>query len=166
MKPKDAVNWAINLSDKLPSEYRVAAFQEFLRFQLTEHGTEPSFSKPKVPRQVGLPNSANRPFDWVAKVLTDLPPDHLIREAGSEEQKVAWAVVCLARDGQTAFNKSIGEYIRLNLSIAPPNRQNINRALRKLVPKYLSREKLKDRKGLAYLPKPSIAELFSNLKTK
>jgi hypothetical protein len=101
--------------------------------------------------------------DWLSSVLSNLPPDHLIAENGSYDQKITWAVIRLFKDGQPAVNETIRDHIRLNLSISPPSRQNTNRSLRRLVPKYLSREPSGQGRSLTYFPKPEVLKLFKNL---
>lgn len=104
--------------------------------------------------------------DWFSSAVKKLPPDHLIASEGSYDQKVGWAVMRLFEERKPAVNEAIRDYIRLNLSIAPPSRQNTNRSLRRMTPKFLSREQAGDGRSLAYYPKPSVLGLFTDLTVK
>ncbi len=166
-KTKEAAKWAEEMSKELPSEYKVAGFQEFLRYRLAiseERNLAPDL--PIAPNDQDYPKDHKKqPTDWISDLVSEIPADHLIRESGSEDQKVAWAVINLANKGHEGINRAISEYIRFNLGIAPPSRQNINRALRNLFPKYLSREKHEKTRSYAYMPKPAVKETFAKLKS-
>lgn len=157
MNIQELLTWTEEQVKALPSEYRAAAFQELLGYKLAARQPESASTAAQVSQSPTAPVASN----WISQILSDLPPDFAVSERGSEEQRVAWAVLHLVAAGSLAVNKSIGEEIRLKLSVPPPSRQNINRALRKLTPKYLSREQ--HGRGLAYFPKPAIRELFANL---
>lgn len=159
---KEATKWAFEMTDGLPEAYKVVAFQELLRYRLSR--AKPVAGQHRVATStVDRGKTFNPKVGWISDVLAVLPADHSIRERGSEEQKVAWAVINLANQGESAINKTIREFIRFNLGIAPPSRQNTNRALRGLFPKHLSRERVEEEKSYEYTPKPTIKEIFEKL---
>jgi hypothetical protein len=164
-KASEAAKWASKLAQDLPEEFKVVGFQEYLRFRLSSISDE----SPAAERKKGAPrpqeDAANPSIHWITELVKDLPEDHVIRENGSEEQKIAWAVIHLTSEGQFAINKAISDHIRFYLGVAPPIRQNINRALRKLFPKHLSREKFQEGKSYRYTPKPTITAVFADLQS-
>jgi hypothetical protein len=159
-----AVEWAAELAEELPEKYQVAGFQEFLRHRISRIETDSKIAAPALLHHTpvkSLANSIGPNTTWISDLVENLPPDHVIR-GGSEEQKVGWAVIYINLKGGLAINEQIRDYIKFNLGVASPSRQNTNRALRKMFPKHLSREKVRGEKSYAYSPKPSIGELFKS----
>lgn len=164
-KIKEAIAWATKHAEAVPEQYRIVSYKELLHYRLI------LLTKSKA-TSITSPQSANSKTktddvdaikqDWISVNSSEVPPSHIVRDKGSESQKVAWAVIGLTESGELATTKTVRDYIQTNLAISPPNRQNTNRAFRTLFPKHLSRSKIKGG-AYSYLPKPGIQQEFSAL---
>lgn len=159
----EAARWAQEMANDLPEELRVAGFQELLRYALQMDSDQRHERATENPKSIEAKAATSTPA-WILEEKERLPPDHRIREAGTEAQKVGWAVLGLVAEGKEAVNKEISKYIRMNLGISPPSREAINRGLRNLIPKYLAREKVSNGRGYMYRPQPLINQLFEDIR--
>jgi hypothetical protein len=154
---KKSIDWALKIVEEIPEKYQVSAFPHLLRFafeSLEDTDEELVFKEPKLK----APNS-NSPL---SEVLSKLPDAHTLATRGDRDQHVAWAIAELFSRNEEANNVSILEIIRDHLAISPPGRQNTNRSLRNLTPKYVLRTKLHNK--FHYVPSAKLAEVFENLK--
>ncbi len=155
--PKDAIDWAIQVSENLPEKYRESAFPELLRYALASEEISKSETRnAKVPLEKIVTPSP------MVNVLNNLPEAHLLATKGNRDQHVAWAVAELNSRGEEAINVTIRKIIKEHLAVTPPTRQNTNRSLRNLTPKYIIRAKTG--KKYHYVSSAKLAEIFKDLK--
>lgn len=153
--PQKEIDWAIGIAEKLPEKFQQSAFSELLRFALNHDDEDDSFTK-KI-------KSNKQKLDAEEIDTSEVVPDlDLLASNGNKDQHVAWAVAELYSKGEDVNNESIRKIIRQHLAIAPPNRQNTNRSLRNLTPKYISRTKTGNK--YIYVPSKRISEIFNDLK--
>ncbi len=151
--PQKEIDWAIEIAEKLPDKFQQPAFSELLRYALFHSEKEKELEeKPKGKLQQKLPE----------KVSSDGFPDlDLLAKQGNRDQHVAWAVAELHLNNEEVNNQTIRKVIREKLAITPPIRQNTNRSLRNLTPKYITRTKIG--KKYHYEPSANFLEIFDNL---
>jgi hypothetical protein len=150
--PKESIEWAMGLTKDVPEEFRVVAFAELLRYSLSLISNTPGNSDL---------NKNNRPLPSLHNISNGLPDLHLLAQKGSRDQHVAWAVAELFARGEEVNNESIRRIIKEHLAITPPVRQNTNRSLRDLTPKYIIRTKVG--KKYFYSPSARLLEIFEGL---
>ena len=151
---KEAIDFALKLAEDVPEEYRIVAFPELLRYSLSSLTTISSITKNSE-----LPRNGSVSLDNFSNTLPDL---QVLVKKGNRDQHVAWAIAELFSRNEEANNLSIREIIREHLAISPPERQNTNRSLRNLTPKYVLRTKTDNK--YHYVPSAHLAEVFENLK--
>lgn len=153
--PQKEIDWAIAIAEKLPEKFQQSAFSELLRFALNHDDEDEGITKRIKPNKQKL---AAEDID-----TSGLFPDlDLLASTGNKDQHVAWAVAELHARGEDVNNEAIRKIIREHLAIAPPSRQNTNRSLRSLTPKYVTRTKMG--KKYSYAPSQKISEIFNDLK--
>jgi hypothetical protein len=150
--PKESIEWAIGLAKDVPEEFQVVAFAELLRYSLNLISN--TLSNPDL-------NKNNRSLPPLHNISNGLPDLHLLAKKGSRDQHVAWAVAELYARGEEINNESIRRIIKEYLAITPPVRQNTNRSLRDLTPKYIIRTKTG--KKYFYTPSARLLEIFEGL---
>ena len=150
--PKESINWAMELAKDVPEEFRVVAFAELLRYSLS--------LIPNIPSGPNLTQS-NHPLPPLRNISSELPDLHLLAQKGSRDQHVAWAVAELYARSEEINNESIRRIIKEHLAITPPVRQNTNRSLRDLTPKYIIRTKTGNK--YFYSPSARLPEIFEGL---
>lgn len=150
--PRESIEWAMGLAKGVPEEFRIVAFSELLRYSLNLISN--TSSNPDVIKN-------NRPLPPLHNISDGLPDLHLLAQKGSRDQHVAWAVAELYARSEEINNESIRRIIREHLAITPPARQNTNRSLRDLTPKYIIRTKTG--KKYFYTPSARLLEIFEGL---
>lgn len=151
--PQKEINWAIEIAEKLPEKFQQSAFSELLHYALF-HSDESKRSekKTKDKLQTKIPE----------KVLSDGFPDlDLLAKQGNRDQHIAWAIAELYLNNMDVNNESIRKVLREKLAITPPGRQNTNRSLRNLTPKYITRTMVG--KKYNYAPSTNFLEVFNDL---
>lgn len=146
--------WAIEIAEHLPERYKDNAFRELFRLALQS-------SVPYDAPQTA--SSADPRSKLIEQILSKTPEAYKVAEKGNRDQQVVWAVIELNRRGEGAYNESIREAIKTYLGINPPNRQNTNRAIRNLLPKYLIREKREGGKGFKYEATTNSIKIFEGI---
>ncbi len=149
----EAIDFALKLAEDVPEEYRLIAFPELLRYSLSSLATVSSIAKDSE-----LPRNHSISSDNISDTLPDL---HILAKKGSRDQHIAWAIAELFSRNEEANNLSIRDVIREYLAISPLGRQNTNRSLRNLTPKYVLRTKTDNK--YHYIPNAQLAEIFQNL---
>lgn len=152
----DALNWAIDEAEKLPERYREIAFSELFQYALAHIGKEIVGEKTD---DVESFNSVSTSTKFETR--DGIPEAHIISVKGKQKHHVAWAIWKINNNGEEANNKSIRDAIRDHLAVSPPNRQNTNRVLRDLTPRYVIRTKVG--KEYQYKPSSKIFEAFKDL---
>lgn len=157
--PKVAAEWAVQMAELLPERYREAAFSVMLKFaleSLDKDNFEPRGGQ--LSQEKTTISNTN-----LKKIMTGIPDDEVIATKGNRDQQIAWAIAKLVSHSEEANNTTICEIIKTILAINPPTRQNTNRSLRYLVPKYVIREKKKNGRGYSYIPSVKITQIFEGL---
>jgi len=151
--PQKEIDWAIEIAEKLPEKFQQPAFSELLHYALFHSDEDEQLAKkPKDKLQPKIPD----------EVISDGFPDlHLLAKQGNRDQHVAWAVANLYLNKEEVNNEAIRKVIREKLAITPPGRQNTNRSLRNLTPKYITRTMVG--KKYNYAPNANFLEVFSEL---
>jgi len=154
--PKEAIDWSLKMVEGVPEEHRVAAFSELLRYSLSSQ-SEPV----NIPDQkTNLPQKDSQ-LSLVHDISKKLPELDLLAKKGSRDQHVAWAVAELYVRNEEVNNESIRRILKEHLAITPPARQNTNRSLRDLTPKFIIRTKVG--KKYFYTPSIRLPEIFEGL---
>jgi hypothetical protein len=151
--PQKEIDWAIQVAEKLPDKFQQSGFSELLRYALSQIDDEHPQKKPVQKVIVKLP---------VTKVSHDFPDLHRLAKEGNRDQHVAWAVAELFTREEEVNNISIRQIIKDHLAINPPSRQNTNRSLRNLTPKFIVRTK--NGRKYHYAPATSFSQIFVGLK--
>jgi len=152
---ENAISRAVAAANSGPEEYREATYVEVLRHLLSKVAPpDEPLSGPGL--EQGLPEAGP------ARTVT-LPEPDLVADSDDHEMQTVWAVMALAEEGREAINETIRQKIELALAVTPQNRQNTNRTLRRLVPRYLARRKKNEGEGYAYVPTARAREIFQNL---
>lgn len=151
--PQKEIDWAIKIAEKLPEKFQQPAFSELLRYALFYSAREKEVEeKPKGKLQQ----------KFSEKVTSDEFPDlGLLAKQGNRDQHVAWAVAELHLTNEEVNNQTIRKVIREKLAITPPIRQNTNRSLRNLTPRYITRTKIG--KKYNYEPSENFLKIFEKL---
>jgi len=153
-----AISTAIEAAKKVPEEFRIVTYQEVLRHELVASDSEEqhSVSAERKPRR---PTRVNR-----SEIR--LPEAHLVADSGDRSIQIVWAVISLRTEGVEADNEAIRNKIELSLGTKPENRQNTNRTLGGLVPKYLTRHEKEIGRGYAFEPAARAIEIFEGLEKR
>ena len=146
-KIRKVIQQAQSLTADLPAALQARAFQTVLEHLL-------GGGLAAAGRTAEIADEA--PRDEVA-----LPPDHLVKEHGSREQQVAWAVVKLHQRGEAATPASVMAAIKGELGSTPPTRPQTSTLLKNLVPRFMTR--VKEGRGFAYVPTASIGTVLAGL---
>ena len=152
---QSAIRDAIEAADAGPDEFRAITYTEILKFKLSQlvaAGHAPSGS---ADLEVGQGSEQG--------LQSGAPESFLVADHGTKEMQVVWAVVEITQEGATADNPAIRQRIEEVLGVTPQNRQNTNRTLRTLVPRYLRRTSKEEGRGYQYSPGPRALEIFSAL---
>lgn len=151
--PQKEIDWAIGIAEKLPEKFQQTAFAELLRYALL-------YSDNSEPPNKQLPKKSihqiTKETDF--KNFSDLD---LLSKKGNRDQHIAWAVAELYARNEEVNNNSIRKIIREHLAITPPARQNANRSLRNLTPKYITRTK--NGRKYNYTPTEIFIDIFNDL---
>jgi len=153
-------NWAMEIAEGLPEKYQQVAFAELLRHVLKSR-PNPTENDTEVPSRAGYSQPTT---PWLERLVSELPHDYHIAEAGTRDQQTVWAVIKLCEQGDEATSESVCEIIRASLGVTPPSPKNASGSLRRLIPKYLRREKRKNGQGYAYVPEAEALEILEGLK--
>jgi hypothetical protein len=153
--PQKEIDWAVQVAEKLPDKFQQSGFSELLHYALFKMEDEVGSHQNKSVQKLimKLP---------VTDVSADFPDLHRLAKKGNRDQHVAWAVAELYMREEEVNNNSIRQIIKEHLAITPPSRQNTNRSLRNLTPKFILRTK--NGRKYAYAPTPKFTEIFVDLK--
>jgi len=151
--PQKEIDWAVQVAEKVPEKYQQSAFSELLRHALSQMDGEEDGLKKAIKKTI-----VKSP---ITDVSGDFPDLHLLATQGNRDQHVAWAVAELYLREEDVNNNSIRKIIKEQLAITPPARQNTNRSLRNLTPKYIARTKIG--RKYQYAPAIKFTEIFNGL---
>lgn len=150
------------LANELPDEYRVAAFRELVRHDLS--GGHSGTSDPRPPGGAGSTAVDGEESDsiperpgWFAGVLEKMPEMHAFA-AGSRDAQAAWALVELYRRGKAVTPTEARNLIKDELGISPEARQHLSRRLGGFTPRFATR--VKSGTGYKYEPTVNVVEMF------
>ncbi len=152
---ESAIRDALEAADAGPDEFRSTTYSEVLRFKLSQ--------------LVGLVDTSSGAADLRASQRRErepqggAPESYMLADHGTKEMHVVWAVIEITEEEAIADNKAIRQRIQEVLGVTPQNRQNTNRTLRDLVPRYLRRSVKEQGRGYQYLPGPRALEIFADL---
>lgn len=152
----DAIASAAAAAKRGPEEFREVVFAEVLRYELLK--TLPGID-------TGGREPQGRTYAHEMATFEGIEP-HKVAEKGNRQMQAVWAVMELSKDESVADNEAIRKKIKDTLSVKPQSRQDTNRTLRKLVPKYLTRKEKVEGQGYEYFPGPDASDIFERLRSE
>lgn len=152
---ESAIEWAMEIADNLPEKYQVAAFAELLRHALTVESSVVERS------EAGSSQPSSQPLR--ERLVNELPDEYLVARNGSRDQQTVWAVIKLWHQGEEIIPASVMDFIRTHLCIQPEGQANTSTRLRKLAPRYLTRQERETGQGYEYEPTFRAIEVFEGL---
>jgi hypothetical protein len=135
---EDIINWTLDKVEDIPEEYRVAAFKVLLKYKL--FGRDNPCQDPESLIISEQKETTDNSDDWRSKLIKELPHAHIIAEKGNRKQQALWAVIHSNKIGDEANTNSVVETIKKKLAITPETVDNTSWTLKKLTPKYITRE--------------------------
>jgi hypothetical protein len=159
-KPMSIIESAMEIAEKLPEKYQVAAFAE-----LVCHGlrSAPVLLESDPDEQVRAGPDIPEEPSLGERLVAELPNDFDVAEKGSRAQQALWAVVKLWQDGAEATPLGVCDTIKMKLGKTAESPDNTSKTLRKLTPRYLERHRSQKGRGYTYVPKKNALEVFDGI---
>jgi hypothetical protein len=151
---------AMEIADKIPEKYQVAAFEQLLRHAL---GSAPVSAEADTGAPVGVGPSPSSGGAGLQALAGHLPNDFVVKGRGSRAQQAMWAVLKLQEDGAEATPARVRDTVKTRLGKTPESAKHTSRTLRDLTPRYLERRESEGGRGYAYAPTQNALEIFDGL---
>jgi len=150
----EVLDWAKELSNRLPDKYQKSAFEILLQYKLNGiHGKLVNLTE-EYDKSVIIPNNEKKVLeDWEVEIINNLPNPESIIKSNFRQKQALWAVIELLKENKEATVDEIRNTIRRKLGIKPQVTSNLCKTLSKLEEMgVLTREKKDDTKLYIYYP--------------